>query len=143
MYNLPKSLWWMQADRGCNKVPPAQGEILQLPAGGSVAVELATNQGLTTLSFNGDYATEWPDGQQHPEDWHGPALPQGGYDCLVNNPDGQGGAMHATEQNTTAGTAFAISYNSNIEDVTMENLAVFSVLKLFVVFTPGQYNTGD
>lgn len=35
---------------------------------------------------------------------------------------------HTSNQSTAAGTAFAISYNSKISDVTLENLVVFSVL---------------
>jgi hypothetical protein len=37
--------------------------------------------------------------------------------------------MHTNNQSMTGGTAFAISYQSNLQDVTMENLVVFSVLK--------------
>jgi hypothetical protein len=122
----------MQAERGCDKVPP-KGDILSLPAGRSITVELATNQAATTLSYEGRYASAWPDGEDHPEDWHGPALGNGEYDCLVNNPDGFGAGMHATEYKTTAATAFAISYNSNLEDVTIENLVVFTTLNQWVM----------
>ncbi len=131
LFNLTKAAWWMQADRGCDKVPP-KGDILSLPAGGSVTVELATNQAVTSLSYGDSMRNAWPDGEDHPEDWHGPALGNGKYDCLVNNPDGFGAGMHATEHNTTSATAFAISYNSDIKDVTIENLAVFTTLKLLV-----------
>lgn len=37
--------------------------------------------------------------------------------------------MHTHNQSTTAGTAWAISYESDISKVTMENLVVFSVLE--------------
>lgn len=40
--------------------------------------------------------------------------------------------MHAHDQSTTAGTAFAISYQSDLSKVTMENLVVFSVLDQYV-----------
>jgi len=36
--------------------------------------------------------------------------------------------MHTNNQSMAGGTAFAISYNSNLNAVTMENLVVFSVL---------------
>lgn len=36
--------------------------------------------------------------------------------------------MHTTNQNTAAGTALAISYQSYLADVTLENLVVFFVL---------------
>lgn len=118
----------MQADRGCNKIPPK--DVLSLPAGGSITVELATNQAFTTMSYEGQHTSDWPDGADHPENWHGPDLGNGHYDCLVNNPDGAGAGMHATEHNTTGATAFAISYNSDINDVTIDNLAVFTTLNL-------------
>jgi len=120
LYQLPKEKWWFQADRGCDLVPPEPGLFLELPAGGSFTVEIAHNRGQTTLSFDGKDVSDWPDGKQHPEDWHGPGSPP---DCIQDD-----GAMHTNNQSMTGGTAFAISYNSNLQDVTIENLAVFSVL---------------
>lgn len=32
-------------------------------------VEIASNRGETTLSFDGDYTTDWPDGQNYPDDY--------------------------------------------------------------------------
>jgi hypothetical protein len=125
LYDLPKADWWMQHDRGCDKFPPADGVSLALPAGGEFTVELATNRAFTTLSYNGQHTTDWPDGGNHPADWHSPSPTQ----CLNDNPDGAGGAMHTHNESTTAGTAWAISYQSDIKAVTMENLAVFSVLQ--------------
>ena len=115
----------MQHDRGCDQFPPADGDSLELPAGGSFKVEIAQNRAFTTLSYNGEKATEWPDGGNHPEDWHSPSPDT----CLNDNPDGEGGAFHTHNESTTAGTAFAISYNSDTSQVTMENLVVFSVLE--------------
>jgi len=120
LYNLPRSQWWFQADRGCDRVPPAQGQYLNLPAGGSFTVELAHNRAQTTLSYNGQFTTDWPDGFQHPEDWRGPGNPP---DCIQDD-----GAMHTNNQSMAGGTAFAISYNSEISQVNMENLVVFTVL---------------
>ncbi|KAI9731217.1 MAG: hypothetical protein M1834_005410 [Cirrosporium novae-zelandiae] len=120
LFDLPQDQWWFQADRGCNKVPPADGDILSIPAGGSFTVELANNRAFTTLSYNGTKTSEWPDGGVHPEDWH--ETTSG--DCL---PDG--GWMHAQNESMTQGTAWAISYESELEKVTMENLVVFSVLE--------------
>ncbi|KAK5989550.1 hypothetical protein PT974_11077 [Cladobotryum mycophilum] len=117
LYQLPKSQWWMQADRGCKNVPPRNGESLAIPAGGSFTVELAHNQAQTSLSYNGQFAGEWPDGKAHPENWAGP-----NGDCIQDD-----GAMHTHGQSTAAGTAFAISYTSDINQVTLDNLAVFSV----------------
>ncbi|KAI0155446.1 hypothetical protein GGR52DRAFT_205975 [Hypoxylon sp. FL1284] len=125
LFKLSKSDWWMQHDRGCDRFPPDSGDSVALPAGGSFTVELAHNRAQTTLSFNGQFTSEWPDGQQHPEDWHSPSPDT----CLDANPDGLGGAMHTHNQSTAAGSAFAISYKSDITQVTMENLAVFTVLE--------------
>lgn len=123
LYNLTKSQWMFQADRGCNLAPPAAGEFLELPAGKSFTVKIAHNRGQTSLSFDGQYASDWPDGGQHLEDWHGiptAAAPEG---CLDD------GAMHATNQSDTTGIAFAISYQSDLSKVTLDNLVVFTVLE--------------
>jgi len=120
LYNLRRSQWWFQNDRGCDLVPPVAGEFLDLPAGGSFTVELAHNRAQTTLSYNGQFTSQWPDGNEHPEDWRGPGSPP---DCIQDD-----GAMHTNNQSMAAGTAFAISYNSNLNQVTMENLVVFTVL---------------
>lgn len=121
LYNLPKSEWWMQHTSGCLNTPPKKGDSLALPAGGSFTVEIAHNQAFTTLSYNGKFATDWPDGKKYPEDRHGPGNPP---ECLEND-----GALHTNNQSMAAGTAWAISYESDLSKVTMENLVVFSVLE--------------
>ncbi|KAH3296412.1 hypothetical protein KXW74_008633 [Aspergillus fumigatus] len=121
LYNLKKEDWWFQHDRGCDAAPPAEGDILELPAGGKFTVELAHNRAQTTLSYGGKYASEWPDGKEHPEDWAGPGNPP---DCIQDD-----GALHTNNRSMAAGTAFAISYQSDLSAVTMENLAVFTVLE--------------
>jgi hypothetical protein len=121
LYNLPREEWWFQHGRGCDAAPPADGDILQLPAGGKFTVELAHNRAQTSLSYDGKYTSEWPDGKEHPEDWAGPGSPP---DCIQDD-----GAMHTNNQSMAAGTAFAISYQSDLSAVTMENLAVFTVLE--------------
>jgi hypothetical protein len=120
LFGLTKSQWWFQHDRGCDGAPPPPGVFLELPAGGSFTVELAHNRAQTTMSYDGQYASQWPDGNQHPEDWKGPGNPP---DCIQDD-----GAMHTNNQSMAGGTAFAISYNSNLNQVTMENLVVFTVL---------------
>ncbi|CEN61973.1 hypothetical protein ASPCAL08616 [Aspergillus calidoustus] len=121
LYNLTQSDWWFQHHRGCDAVPPAEGDILELPAGGSFTVELAHNRAFTTLSYDGEFTTEWPDGEEHPEDWNGTSEGEG---CIEDD-----GALHTTNQTGAAGTAWAISYTSELKEVTMENLVVFSVLE--------------
>jgi hypothetical protein len=113
--------FWFQHDRGCDLAPPAPGDILELPAGGQVTLELAHNRAQTTLSYNGQYAGEWPDGKSHPEDWNGNGVGDG---CIQDD-----GAMHTYNQSSAAGTALAISYQSSLSQVTLENLVVFSVLE--------------
>lgn len=125
LYNLNHEEWWFQHDRGCDAAPPANDEMLHLPAGGNFTVELAHNRAQTTLSYDGKFTTEWPDGKQHPEDWSGPGSPP---DCIQDD-----GAMHTHNQSMAAGTAFAISYQSDLAAVTMENLVVFTVLEQYVL----------
>jgi len=122
LYDLPKSKWWMQADRGCDVVPPPKGEFLELPAGKSFMTELANNRAFTTLSYNGDLTTDWQDGKNRSVSWRGP---EGG--CLMDGGDGSGGELHTKNIESTGGTAWAISYESDISKVTMDNLVVFSV----------------
>jgi hypothetical protein len=121
LFALAKDDWWFQHDRGCDRAPPPVGEFLSLPANGNFTVELAHNRAFTTLSYDGKKTTAWPDGRQHPEDWNS----WEGKDskCLDD------GALHAYNQSNAAGTAWAISYQSDIKKVTMENLVVFSMLK--------------
>ncbi|KAK7744326.1 hypothetical protein SLS62_010284 [Diatrype stigma] len=125
LYNLTQKDWWMQHNRGCDQFPPDDGDSLELPAGGSFSVEIAQNRAFTTLSYDAKFVTDWPDGKTHPDDWHSIDPSK----CLNDNPGGEGGAFHTHNQSTTAGTAFAISYNSEISQVTLDNLAVFSVLE--------------
>ena len=121
LYQLSKTDWWFQHDRGCDYFPPAPGNFLEIPAGGQVTLELAHNRAQTSLSYNGAYAGEWPDGKAHPEDWNGNAYPP--ENCIHDD-----GAMHTSNESMAAGTALAISYVSDLRDVTIENLVVFSVL---------------
>lgn len=120
LYNLTKADWWFQHDRLCDTFPPLPGDFLNLPAGGSVTVELAHNRAQTTLSYDGQFMSDWPDGQDHPDDWN---AADEGTECLSD------GAMHASNQSTAWGTAFAISYESELSAVTMENLVVFTTLE--------------
>jgi hypothetical protein len=121
LFNFTKAEFWFQAERGCDQVPPPAGEFLELPAGGKVTLELAHNRAFTTLSYDGTMTSDWPDGKDHPEDWNGAAADPG-EECITDD-----GAMHTSNQTDAAGTALAISYESDISKVTLENLVVFSV----------------
>jgi hypothetical protein len=77
---------------------------------------MAHNRGQTTLSFGGQYASEWPSG--------------GTVKAMVPNEPGEcvrDGVMHTTGEDMAWGTAFAISYVSRLKDVTPQNLVVFTV----------------
>ncbi|KAG8822009.1 hypothetical protein FRC18_011129, partial [Serendipita sp. 400] len=69
VYNLPESQWWMHHDSGCDAFPPAPGDLLELPAGGTFTVEIAMNRAFTSLSYGGRRTTDWGDGKHHPEDY--------------------------------------------------------------------------
>jgi hypothetical protein len=104
---------------------------LSLPVGGFGKPQTSTYQ--KTVSYGGNLTSDWPDGQDHPDDWHSSAT-----ECLSD------GAMHTHNKSTAAGTALAISYTSDMREVTvrvqtaprrksahhgqMSNLVVFSVL---------------
>jgi hypothetical protein len=102
---------------------PKDGDVFTLPAGGTVTVEMAHNRAQTTLSYGGQYASDWPDGKDHNDTWARPGSPP---DCIQDD-----GAMHTNNQSMAAGTALAISYESDITAVTMENLVVFTVLEQY------------
>jgi hypothetical protein len=122
LYQLSMRDWWFQHDRGCDAVPPKAGEFLKIPANGNFTVELAHNRAATTLSYGGKYITDWPDGKQHPGNWTG--WTGKGEGCIQDD-----GALHVQNETSATGTAFAISYQSDLSKVTMENLVVFTVLR--------------
>jgi hypothetical protein len=105
-------------------MPPPDGEFLELPAGKAFKTELANNRAFTTLSYEGRLATQWQDGKDRSMPWRGVGNPP---DCLMSNADGAGGELHTRSLETVGGTAWAISYESDIDQVNMTNLVVFSV----------------
>ncbi|KAG2139623.1 uncharacterized protein EDB93DRAFT_699735 [Suillus bovinus] len=124
LWMLQKNDYWFHHFNGCDEFPPAPGDFLELPAGGSFTVEVAANRGVTSLSFNGQFATEWGDGQNHPEDYSITNLagaPLTDSNC-IGSPN-----MHTQNQSMAAGSAFAISYQSELSEVTIDNLVVFTV----------------
>ncbi|KZW00469.1 hypothetical protein EXIGLDRAFT_795961 [Exidia glandulosa HHB12029] len=126
LYNLTQDGWWEGDAHAstyrfmhgqCRNFPPPAGEFLNLPAGGSFTVEMAGNRGQTTLSFGGQFTSEWPDGNQHPEYENG----TWNNSCIVS-PN-----LHAKNHDDVAGSAFAIAYKSDINQVTINDLVVFTV----------------
>jgi hypothetical protein len=114
LYQLPFDQWWFHHVNRCDEFPPAAGDFLDLPVGGTFKVEIASNRAKTSLSYNGRDTSEWPDGSQYSDDRNEPK-------CIVS-PN-----MHTQNKTMAAGTAFAISYTSDIKAVTPENLVVFTV----------------
>ncbi|KIY46262.1 hypothetical protein FISHEDRAFT_75817 [Fistulina hepatica ATCC 64428] len=117
LYNLTKSEWWFHNNTNCPAYPPADGEFLELPAGGTFTVEIAQNRAFTTLSYDGELVTDWPDGGNYPANYSESP------DCITS-PN-----LHTQNESMAAGTAFAIAYKSEIEDVEVEDLVVFSTLQ--------------
>lgn len=114
LYQLPFNKWWFHAVDRCNEFPPAPGVFLDLPAGGSFMAEIAENRAKTSQSYNARDASDWPDGGRYPDNHNDP-------NCIIH-PN-----LHAQNESMAAGTAFAISYNSDINQVRPDNLVVFSV----------------
>ncbi|KAF8436810.1 hypothetical protein L210DRAFT_999208 [Boletus edulis BED1] len=113
LYNMTYSDYWIHAYDGCDKFPPPEGVFLELPAGKSFTVELAGNRADTTLVPN-PHVSDWGDGQSHPDDWNVPTC--------ITNPN-----LHTQNQSMAAGTAFGISYESDISKVTPDNVVIFTV----------------
>ncbi|TFK26683.1 hypothetical protein FA15DRAFT_637078 [Coprinopsis marcescibilis] len=116
LHMLNRTDWWMHHVNKCDEFPPTEGDFLELPVGGSFVVELATNRAFTTLSYNGRNTGRFGHGQDE-------ITPDGRsrQNCVVN-PN-----LHTKSEELATGTAFAISYHSNLADVTPENLVVFSI----------------
>ncbi|KAJ7174151.1 hypothetical protein C8R43DRAFT_1084853 [Mycena crocata] len=102
LFNMTKSDWWFHAFNGCADLPPDNGDFLELPANGNFTVELATNR-------------LFPDGQNYTNGL-------GGVDCISEF------NIHTQNESMAAGTAFGISYQSDLSAVTEENLVVFTTL---------------
>ncbi|KAF8161583.1 hypothetical protein B0H34DRAFT_841179 [Crassisporium funariophilum] len=122
LYQLKESDWWFHHENKCDEFPPAAGDFLELPVDGEFTVELAVNRAFTTYSFGGMNVAQFGDGEDHPQLGVSPDGKDSTTGCIVN-PN-----IHAQNESMAAGTAFAISYTSNMKEVTKENLAVFTVL---------------
>ncbi|KAH8925420.1 hypothetical protein BT69DRAFT_1348752 [Atractiella rhizophila] len=114
---LEFSTWWMHHLNGCDEYPPPEGEYLEIPANGSFTVEMAVNRAFTTLSYGGSNAGEYVNGKTDPSTWK-----RSDEGCIVD-PN-----IHTFNESFVAGTAFAISYHSDLKDVTPENLVVFTTI---------------
>ncbi|KIM49751.1 hypothetical protein M413DRAFT_59720 [Hebeloma cylindrosporum] len=121
LYQLNFNDWWFHHINGCDNFPPADGDHIDLPAGGTFSVEIGSNRAKTSLSYGGRDMSDWPDGNHYPEDYvlsFNIFTPR--YHLIF-------AAVHAQNRSRAAGTAFAISYQSDIKKVTPDNLVVFTV----------------
>ncbi|KAJ2917948.1 hypothetical protein MD484_g2430, partial [Candolleomyces efflorescens] len=122
LWELSREDWWMHHVDKCDEFPPAEGDFLELPSGQSFVVELAVNRAFTTLSYDGANTGIFGDGQDHPGLGYTDEGKHGAEGCITE-PN-----IHTQNETMAAGTAFAISYTSDIKQVTPENLVVFTVL---------------
>ncbi|KIY71843.1 hypothetical protein CYLTODRAFT_418559 [Cylindrobasidium torrendii FP15055 ss-10] len=121
LWMLKKEDWWFHHSNKCDEFPPNEGDFLELPANGEFTVELAPNRAGTTLSYDGRYTARFGDGNDHDE--FDKLAKQGELTTCITEIN-----IHTPNETMAAGTVFAISYNSNLSDVTAENLVVFSAL---------------
>ncbi|KZV79310.1 hypothetical protein EXIGLDRAFT_846655 [Exidia glandulosa HHB12029] len=122
VWNLRRDEWFMHGE--CRKYPPPDGEFLEIPANGHFFAELSSNRAFTHLSYNGALVTGWGDGKHHDDDYSVEkpgGFPLSGSGC-IGSPN-----LHAKRESDAAGTVFAIAYKSDIEDIEMDELAVFTV----------------
>lgn len=108
------------------------------PAGGEFTVELATNRAATSYSYNGQYASDWPDGQTYPEDYVSGFSPMVSFPHCISYTECAymhylteqyatvpwifllikyfpvTHSVHTQNQSMAAGTAFAISYQARL-----------------------------
>ncbi|TRM60588.1 hypothetical protein BD626DRAFT_504571 [Schizophyllum amplum] len=116
LYNLMYEDWWFHHINKCDEFPPAEGDFLDLPANGHFTIEHATDRAFTSLSYDGGMAGVYIDGKDHLDGLDGEG------ECIkVPN-------IHAQNESMAAGTAFAISYESELSKVNTDNLVVFTVL---------------
>ncbi|RDB14866.1 hypothetical protein Hypma_016410 [Hypsizygus marmoreus] len=120
LFQLSRADWWFHHVNNCDLYPPAPGDFLELPANGAFTVEHAVNRAFTTLSFDGKFTSIFLDGEDHPGLG---VTPPGQTPTCITEPN-----IHTQNESMAAGTAFAISYQSDITKVTPENLVVFTVL---------------
>jgi len=106
--------WWMHGPKSRND-PPSAHAITQIPAGGIIDLEIATNKAFTSM------------GQGL---WHSP----GKSSRVPPNPWANTGSewpsnLHSPARNDVAGCVLGIAYKSNLNDVKPEDFVIFSVVK--------------
>ncbi|KAF8519415.1 hypothetical protein JB92DRAFT_2786777 [Gautieria morchelliformis] len=116
LQNLPFHKWWWH---NYLDFPPANDDVMALPAGQTVTVQLAGNSAFTSMGQVPD--AYWPGG--------------GGKDdmdeSVINNQkywsDGKSGNLHTSGHPDVAGCALSIAYTDNARTVRPEDMTIFSV----------------
>ncbi|KAG9316973.1 hypothetical protein JVU11DRAFT_1153 [Chiua virens] len=125
LFKLKYEEYWMHAIYGVLNFPPPPEHAIEIVPGGTITLELAENAWFTSLGTN-PKLTPWGDGKDHPEpysitnigsDWVSPS-------GCISSPN-----LHAQNESMAAGTALAISYESDPTKVTPNNTIVISVLE--------------
>ncbi|KAL7272399.1 hypothetical protein RUND412_004794 [Rhizina undulata] len=105
LQDYPFSTWWWH---GNLDNAPEDGAVFELPANGTVQVEISSNKGQTSLGFGlKENPTEAPNPWLNGNSW---------------------GNMHAPTRQDVAGSALAIAYKSSQYDVKPEDFVIFSVV---------------
>ncbi|KAG9316974.1 hypothetical protein JVU11DRAFT_1154 [Chiua virens] len=125
LYNLKYEEYWMHAIHGVLNFPPPPEDAIEIVPGGTVTLELAENARFTTLSPNA-ILSDWPDGQWHP---NGYSITNLGGASISPSQCISAPNLHAQNESMAAGTALAISYESDPTKVTPNNTVVISVLE--------------
>ncbi|KAF8476807.1 hypothetical protein BDZ91DRAFT_804952 [Kalaharituber pfeilii] len=103
--NASKPLWFHD---NLDK-PPAPDAVVELPAGGSVDLEISSNKAQTSMGMG-----LLPNPREAPDPW-------------TNTGNGWGN-MHANLRTDVAGSALAIAYKSDPQTVTPADFVIFSVV---------------
>ncbi|EJD48785.1 hypothetical protein AURDEDRAFT_60471 [Auricularia subglabra TFB-10046 SS5] len=122
IWNEDRDGWFMHGR--CRDYPPPEGEFLEIPANGRFIAELSSNRAFTSMSHGGRLVSGWGDGKRHDDDYS--AERPGGFPLsragCIGSPN-----IHTKSEADAAGTVFAIAYKSDIEDIQMDELTVFTV----------------
>jgi len=106
--------WWMHGPRSRND-PPAANQITQIPAGGLMDLEVATNKAFTSMG-QGLWHSPGKSSRVPPDPW-------------ANTGSEWPSNLHSPQRSDVAGCALGIAYKSNLGDVKPEDFVIFSVVK--------------
>jgi len=106
--------WWMHGPKTLSDPPPADA-ITQLPAGGTIDFEIATNKAFTTMG-RGLWHHPGKSSRVPPDPWENT-----GSEWPSN--------LHSPKRTDVAGCSLGITYKSNINDVKPDDFVIMSVVK--------------